>query len=697
MFADTADAGATGSSATYSTARGDTGATSNTATTQVILQGLTGGTYSVSQYFGRFDTSAVPAGASTGTLSVNVTVAPGAATDTWEVRETPSLAARIDGSTLGTYTLFGSLTQPIANGRAAVSFSDASTLSRSASLNLLISSQNERLNSAPVGVETNTINTANVTGTTNDPFLRVVLSPSWQFVAITGVTTVATNNITLSEPTGAQAGDLLVAVISYRSASGGSNFSAPAADIWSSVAQVRTDNTLTTSSAVASGAMFYGIRGAGSPSYAFTRSAGADVAMGRVVAYRNVAQTSPLDATNGGQTTPVNTTSVSVTGLTTLQDDDLIVAMFAGGQEASVTAFAATTDLITASTTASNVTTNPAPAWVERADSISVTGSDTSLSVFDAVKPVAGSIGNLICTAAPAASHVVIAGAFKIAPPAKTISAGVGAFNLTGTAATPTKGHPLAAGPGSYALTGTAASPIVARKIVPVSGSYSLAGTDATLTIARKIVAGSEAYSLTGEDAALRRGIPLTADAGAYEITGVEANLRRTLVLLGEADSYSIVGTSATTALNRIIAANDNSYSLVGDDVSLTHSVVLTLSADVGSYALTGDSASLLVSGDQPQPPVVETPPFVVSGGTWPFRPHHFPRPAHVQNAHVEGHYIAAVAGFDSGYPLGNISVSALAHTLTMGHGTQAGLTPGFVTAQRNLADDELLILLEAA
>ena len=72
---------------------------------------------------------------------------------------------------------------------------------------------------------------------------------------------------------------------------------------------------------------------------------------------------------------------------------------------------------------ATDTTTAPSATWRERADSVTTTGADTSLAIFDAVKTAAGATGNLTATASLGAGHVVIAGAFKILPPPSTADA----------------------------------------------------------------------------------------------------------------------------------------------------------------------------------------------------------------------------------------------------------------------------------
>lgn len=237
----------------------------------------------------------------------------------------------------------------------------------------------------------------------------------WEFVAVSGVVEVTATGHTLAEPSGAQPGDLLVAVISSRIASVIS-ITLPAG--WALVAEQKTNNTLTNTNATASGMMAYIVRGVSAPSYAFTHPAAPSVALGRVLCYRNN-QAAPLD-TGTSFTTATNTTAVSGAGLTTAADNELIVAGFCGGQEATVTGFDAATDPGTDSGSGSNVTANPAVgAWQERADSNTTTGADTSLCLYDAVKVTAGATGSLTCTASLGAAHVVVAGAFKLLTPWK--------------------------------------------------------------------------------------------------------------------------------------------------------------------------------------------------------------------------------------------------------------------------------------
>ena len=228
-----------------------------------------------------------------------------------------------------------------------------------------------------------------------------------------------------------------------------------------------------------------------------------------------------IDATTA-QTTPAVTTAVSVTGLTTTQDDDLIVAMVAGGQEAAWSAFNATTP--SGASGATDTTTAPSPtAWTERADSMTVTGADTSLAIFDAVKTAAGATGNLTATASIGGGNVVIAGAFKIAA-----AAGGGiSVPVTGVSATGSTGSVTVATVASIAVpvtgveaTGQVGDVSVAIRIpvsVPVTGVLATGAVDAVTIV------GKANVSTTGVAASGAVGGVTTTGKANAPVTGVEA------------------------------------------------------------------------------------------------------------------------------------------------------------------------------
>jgi hypothetical protein len=410
-YSDAADARAEVSNATYATARSSTAATTNTNTTSVPGQAFSTPNYLIGQAFLQFDTSAWPAGGDDVILQLSVTGA-AAGGDTLEVRDVNAISNKIAAASLGSFTLFASTAMPTTTGKVPISIAPSS-IARSATLFLLLSSANERNNVAPTGAERATVNMADQNGRSLDPFLQMRLGPVWQYIGKSAAvveTTTATH--TLTEPANVQQGDLLVACIASRIAST-TSITLPAE--WALVSEQKTSSTLTTSSAVASGMMAYCIRGASPPSYAFTHPTNPSVALGNVVAYRNVDAVVPKD-TQTSFTTAVNTTSVSGAGLTTADIEELIVAMFAGGQEATISVFLATDPAETSNI--ANQTADPLlDVWLERGESTTTTGADTSLAIYDTVKASAGVTGNLTCTASVAASHVVVAGAFNLSRP----------------------------------------------------------------------------------------------------------------------------------------------------------------------------------------------------------------------------------------------------------------------------------------
>jgi len=229
---------------------------------------------------------------------------------------------------------------------------------------------------------------------------------AWAFVGVSNVVEVSTtaHALVTTGITGLAAGDLLVACISSRIAS---TTSVTLPSGWTLVGEQKNNNVLTTSSALPSGLMAYCIRGASDPALTFTHPTAPAPAIGRIVAYRGGggpdAQTS--------FTTATAITAVSGAGLTTTQADDLVIAMAAGGQEAAWSSFSATSPSGASGATS---TATPTTAWLERADTNTTTGNDTSLAIFDAIKTTAGATGNLTATASVSAGHVVVAGAFKI-------------------------------------------------------------------------------------------------------------------------------------------------------------------------------------------------------------------------------------------------------------------------------------------
>lgn len=213
------------------------------------------------------------------------------------------------------------------------------------------------------------------------------------YAGVSSAVEVASGNITLTEPTGVQAGDLLVACISYRSTAA---FTLPTG--WALVATQNSggNTTVNTVGSIVSCLMAYIVRGSSAPSLVFTRTAG-DLALGRITAFRGTSSESPYDA---GTTTVLGAASVTVNGaaVTTTQANELLVMAAAMARNNTASAEAATDP--------------PAAGWREAADSGTITGADGALAVAYATKGVAGSTGTPTYTASASALHGNIVGAF---------------------------------------------------------------------------------------------------------------------------------------------------------------------------------------------------------------------------------------------------------------------------------------------
>lgn len=238
----------------------------------------------------------------------------------------------------------------------------------------------------------------------------IIRNRSWTYVGVSNVASSSSGNITLTEPSGVQQNDLLVAIVSYRSNAAFTDPGSP----WVSVTSQNTGNTTANSTAsIGSGHMWYCIRGSSAPGLTFTRTAG-DIALGRIVAYRGGYITSSVLVTQGSTTLAAAATAVSVTGLTTANARDLIVVGACGARNTNFTTFDAATDPATDSGTNSNQTGSPlVGTWQERCDSGTTTGADCTLAIADAIRGASGATGNLTMTAGSSARHVVVAAAFR--------------------------------------------------------------------------------------------------------------------------------------------------------------------------------------------------------------------------------------------------------------------------------------------
>ena len=368
---------------------------------------------------------------------------------------------------------------------------------------------------------------------------------AWAFVGVSNVVEVTATPhalVTTGISGTLQAGDLLVACISSRIAST-TSITLPTGGEWTLVSERKNNNTLSTNLAIPTGLMAYCVRGASDPNLTFTHPIAPSVAIGRVVAYREIISAAPKDTQTSFQTATA-ITAVSGAGLTTSADGDLIVAMTAGGQEAAWSAFNATSP-----SGASGATSVAAPTttWLERADSVTTTGADTSLGIFDAVKTTAGATGNLTVTASVAAAHVVIAGAFKV--------------GLTGTGA-------LAGQASALSGTGTSGTPD-AWNAGDKSANITLSNSDKTATTVSGAVGVRSTTTHLNETAgkyyaefSLENGIP-----GGIVAVGIN-NLTSAVNTITGASCYLRTDSGNIYANNVIITDITTGYSIVNGDVA---------------------------------------------------------------------------------------------------------------------------------
>jgi hypothetical protein len=217
----------------------------------------------------------------------------------------------------------------------------------------------------------------------------------------------AFGNYTLTEPAGIAEGDLMVACFAIR---GAIVFDLPSD--WARVAADQTSGDADATNGIASGQMFWCVRGGSAPTLTFTRVNG-EVAMGRIIAYSGGHASAPHDT--GSSNTLASASATATTGtISTAEAGELLVAMTACGDNLTTSAFDAT-DPGTASGATDTTTAPTDGTWLERADSGTGTGADTALAIADAIRATAGATGTVQSTVSASAQHVMFVGAFKLA------------------------------------------------------------------------------------------------------------------------------------------------------------------------------------------------------------------------------------------------------------------------------------------
>lgn len=95
-------------------------------------------------------------------------------------------------------------------------------------------------------------------------------------------------------------------------------------------------------------------------------------------------------------------------------------------------------------------------------------------------------------------------------------------------------------------------------------GAFTLTGVAATLNKSLNMVASVGAFTLTGVAAALTRGYVLVANTGAFVLTGISATLNRALIMAASTGSFTLTGVAATFTRGYTLVASVGSFVLTG-------------------------------------------------------------------------------------------------------------------------------------
>ncbi|MDB5540514.1 MAG: Phage protein [Devosia sp.] len=189
----------------------------------------------------------------------------------------------------------------------------------------------------------------------------------------------------------------------------------------------------------------------------------------------------------------------------------------------------------------------------------------------------------------------------------KRLRAAAGSFALTGGAAVLRliRGVVLSAGSGAFLLSGQNAALLRAKRVAAAPGSFALTGQNATLKRGKSIAAGAGSFALSGQDAGLKRARRVTAGAGSFALTGTSAVLRKGLNMAAAAGSFALTGQAAGVRVSRKIVAAAGSFALTGQAATLR--TAKRMAAAAGAFALTGQSATLTYAAGGTFPVVAAT------------------------------------------------------------------------------------------
>lgn len=245
-----------------------------------------------------------------------------------------------------------------------------------------------------------------------DGYVPPASPPDWDFLGESAsVSAVTSDNLTLTAPVTAVAGDLWVASIATR---GNVGFSAPSG--WTIAQQVSGGNTSTTAStAIAGGLLAYIVLPSSStPDLTFTRTAG-DAGLGRIAAYRPTEGSTIALVDSSIREEASNTTTPGCAGVTTDAENNLVISACFGAdnyvQDKAVASGITISGVGELTSAATPIT--PEDAFILISKGTTSNGADTALAIAHAVVSAPGATGTISWTVGSTSRAAVAAAAFS--------------------------------------------------------------------------------------------------------------------------------------------------------------------------------------------------------------------------------------------------------------------------------------------
>jgi hypothetical protein len=174
------------------------------------------------------------------------------------------------------------------------------------------------------------------------------------------------------------------------------------------------------------------------------------------------------------------------------------------------------------------------------------------------------------------------------------LDAEVGAFTLSGSNATLSRGYAINAGPDSYAITGNDVTFRRTYAMTAEPGAFAITGAAAAMTAVRTVNAQPASYSITGQAATFVVAKSINAALGSFALTGAAATFRRDLSINAAPGSFALTGANATLGKGSVLAASPGSYALNGANAGLAYAH--NLNAGPGSFTIAGATAQVLAA-----------------------------------------------------------------------------------------------------